>query len=152
MDHFLKCLAVAVWAAVMNYFKELIPPFLVLVLAMIFDYMTGMMSASYRHKKDSRIGIIGILKKIGYVAIVAVGVILDYLISFFGGEIGVPMGNQHYVGLILIAWLIVNECISILENCDEMKLPVPKFVGQMLKRLKRHTEELAGEESDDGEG
>ena len=91
----------------------------------------------------------GILKKVCYLLIVAVGMVLDYLIAMLGGQFGLQLENVYFVGLLVIIWLIINECISILENCDEMSLPVPGFIGKLLTRLKRHTEEAAGEPPDE---
>lgn len=70
---------------------------------------------------------------------------MDYLVSMLGGKFGLELQNVFFVGLLVIIWLIINECISILENTDEMGLPVPDFIKALLKRLKKHTEEIAGD-------
>ena len=42
---------------------------------------------------------------------------------------------------MVIVWLILNECISILENIDKIGVPVPDFLMSLVKRLKSNTEQ-----------
>ena len=46
--------------------------FISLLIFMIIDYITGIIKAIYQHKLNSKIGIKGILKKIGYIFIVVI--------------------------------------------------------------------------------
>ena len=147
MGNGLKLLLAAIFAAVAAYMKELVAPMLVLLIVMLLDYISGVSAAFVQHELSSRVGLIDKNKKVGYLMIVAVGMALDYLISLLGDKFGVEMQNIYFVGLLVIVWLIINECISILENTDEMGLPVPPFIRSLLKRLKRHTEETAGEDA-----
>ena len=151
MENVWKGLIAVILAAVGAYFRELAAPLLVLILVMVLDYISGISAAWVTHQLSSRIGIMGIIKKVCYLLIVAVGMTLDYLIQLLGGKFGVQLENVYFVGLLVIIWLIINECISILENTDEMGLPVPGFIRALLKRLKRHTETIAGEGEEDGE-
>lgn len=144
-----KVLLTALLAAVAAYFKALVGPMIVLLIVMVLDYISGISAALMTHTLDSGIGIRGIIKKVCYLLIVAVGMALDYLINLLGATFGVQMENVFFVGLLVIVWLIINECISILENADEMKLPVPAFIGKLLLRLRRHTEEISGDSTDE---
>lgn len=134
-------------AGVAAYFQQLVAPMAVLLAVMVLDYISGISAAWITRQLSSRIGIMGIVKKVSYLLIVAVGMALDYLIAMLGERFGADLHGAYFVGLLVIIWLIINECISILENCDEMGLPVPAFVGALLKRLKQHTEEVAGEDT-----
>ena len=149
MENGLKLLLTAIFAAVAAYMKELVAPMMVLLVVMGLDYISGVSAAWVTHQLSSRVGLVGIIKKIGYLMIVAVGMALDYLISLLGGKFGVAMENIYFVGLLVIVWLIINECISILENADEMGLPVPEFIKKMLTRLKRHAEEVSGDSTEE---
>jgi len=142
-------LLAAILAAVAAYMKELVAPMMVLLIVMLLDYVSGISAAWVTGQLSSRIGIVGIVKKISYLLIVAVGMALDYLIGVIGGSFGIEMEHVFFVGLLVIVWLIINECISILENADEMKLPVPAFIGKILQKLKRHAESAAGEDTDE---
>ena len=148
MENVWKLALAAAMAAIGAYFRELMVPMAVLLFVMVLYYIAGVSAAWVNNSLDSRTGILGIVKKVSYLLIVAVGMALDYLIHLMGGQFGVTLEGSYFVGLLLIVWLIINECISILENADEMGLPVPGFVKALLKRLKRHTEDLTGEDSD----
>lgn len=146
-----KILIAAVLAALGAYLRQLAAPLAVLIAVMVLDYISGISAAYVNRELDSRIGIMGIIKKVGYLLIVAVGMVLDYLIQMLGGEFGLSMEGTYFVGLIVIIWLIINECISILENTAATGAPVPPFVGELLNRLKRKTENVAGAEEDTDE-
>lgn len=145
MENGWKILIAAVLAALGAYLQQLAAPLIVLIVVMVLDYISGMIAAVKTGTLDSRIGIMGIIKKVSYLLIVAVGMVLDYLIQLLGGKFGLSLEGTYFVGLLVIIWLIINECISILENTDEAGGPVPPFVAELLKRLKRHTETIAGE-------
>ncbi len=146
-----KILIAAVLAALGAYLRQLAAPLAVLIAVLVLDYISGISAAFVNRELDSRIGILGIIKKVGYLLIVAVGMVLDYLIQMLGGEFGLSMEGTYFVGLIVIIWLIINECISILENTAATGAPVPPFVGELLNRLKRKTENVAGAEEDTDE-
>ena len=138
-----KILIATVLAALGAYLQQLAAPLAVLIAVMVLDYISGISAAWKTRQLDSRIGLVGIVKKVCYLLIVAVGMVLDYLIQMLGGEFGLSLEGTYFVGLVVIIWLIINECISILENTAEMGVPVPPFVGELLNRLKRKTEDVA---------
>lgn len=140
-----KLLIAVALAALGTYLQQLAVPMAVLFLVMLMDYLSGMSAAVKTGTLDSRIGIFGILKKVCYLLIVAVGMVLDYLIHILGGEFGLSLQGTYFVGLVVIIWLIINECISILENTAKMGVPVPPFIEPLLHKLKRHSESMTGE-------
>ena len=145
MANGIKLLLTAILTAVAAYMQQLAASLLVLIGVMVLDYISGISAAWVTKQLSSRIGLIGIVKKVSYLLIVAVGMALDYLISLLGSRFGVQLNDSYFVGLLVIIWLIINECISILENADEMGLPVPEFIKKLLTRLKRHTDEISGD-------
>lgn len=145
MANSLKMLLAAILAAVGAYMQQLAGSLLVLLAVMVLDYISGISAAWVNHQLSSRIGLIGIVKKVSYLLIVNVGMALDYLIFLLGQKFGVQINDSYFVGLLVIVWLIINECISILENADEMGLPVPEFIKKLLARLKQHTDAISGE-------
>ena len=97
-------------------------PMIVLILCNIIDYGTGLCAAKYRQETVcSYKSIRGIAKKICMWLLVAVGAILDWLLS----------------------WLIANEIISILENVKDIGAPLPPFLLKLAKNIKSKTEEAA---------
>ena len=76
----LKSVTAVVGAGVAAYCGQLAAPVLVLLCMMVIDYITGMVKAYMTAQLSSRIGVKGILKKLCYMAMVAVGAGVDYLL------------------------------------------------------------------------
>ncbi len=101
-----------------------------LMIAMLIDYITGFCKAGYEGKLNSKIGAKGIIKKVGYLLIVAVAVLIDRL-----------MGDTGAVRTTIIYIFSANELLSIVENWAMMKLPIPKILINKLEQLKENEEE-----------
>lgn len=147
-DNLIKFVIATAAGALGAYFHQLIFPILVLILAMVIDYFSGLAAAWMREELSSRTGVVGILKKLGYLAMVTVGCLIDYLIQSVSEFSPIPY-NSYMVGLIVTAWLIINELISILENVARQGVPVPPFVGRILNHLKRTAEQAAPQVPED---
>lgn len=145
MKEFIQAIFAGVLGALAAYFNVLLIPIFMLVAVMLIDYVTGMAAASYTKQLNSRIGVMGILKKAGYIALVAVGMVVDYLITSALVQIGVNIQINYCFGMIITIWLIINELISILENLGELNIPLPKFLVDMIKSLKNKVEDKAEE-------
>lgn len=126
-----------------SYLVQLIVPLIVLVIAMLADYGTGMAKAWNAGTLCSRTGIRGILKKVGYLVIVAVAMGADYLLRYGLSQVGVHINIEFLIAAIVIAWLIINELISILENVAAIGAPVPEFLLKLIRKLKAVTEKQA---------
>ena len=126
-----------------SYLVQLIVPLIVLVIAMLADYGTGMVKAWNAGTLCSRTGIRGILKKVGYLVIVAVAMGADYLLRYGLDQVGVHINIEVLIAAIVIVWLIINELISILENVAAIGAPVPEFLLKLIRKLKTVTEKQA---------
>ena len=147
--HILFAGAVGALAA---YFNVLAVPLVVLVAVMLIDYVTGMTAASYTKQLNSRVGVVGIVKKVCYLALVAVGMVVDYLILSALVSIGISLQINYCFGMIITVWLIINELISILENLGELNIPLPQFLVDVVKSMKDKVESKAdGKHYRDGE-
>lgn len=140
-----KGLVALVFAGAGAYFQELLAPVIVLGLVMLADYISGLARAWIGRTLCSRVGIIGIIKKIAYLFAVAVAVVVDWVIQTAAVRVGLELGSFYLFGLLVTIWLILNECISILENLAEIGVPLPVFLVKIVERLKQTTEEK-GEE------
>ncbi len=109
----------------------------ILVLFVVFDYITGLAAAWKEKTLDSNVGLFGIAKKIMLFIPVAIGFWLD---QFTGQEI---LRN------IAIFFYMSNEGISILENLGRCGVDIPPALLNALQQLKKNTEEK-GEFEDDG--
>lgn len=96
-----------------------------LLIVIGLDYLTGVCKAIYNKKLNSTISFKGIVKKIGYLIIVAVAVELDNI-----------TGNTGAIRTLVIYFFVANEGISILENWGSMGLPLPKKIFDVLEQLK----------------
>lgn len=139
-DYAIKGAVTVIFAGAAAYFRLLLGPLIVLAAVMLADYVTGMTAAWVTGTLSSRTGVLGIVKKIGYLFAVGVAVVVDYIIHTAAVGTGMDLGSFHIFGLIVTVWLILNECISILENLDEIGVPLPGFLVAIVKKLKKSTE------------
>ena len=144
-ENILQALFAAVIGVGAAYLNVLLVPLIVMLVVMVIDYGTGMAQAYVSHTLNSRIGVTGILKKIGYIIAVTVGVVADYLISSALVNCGINISINCCIGMIVTVWFIINELISILENLSEIGTPLPKFLVSIVKRLKNTVEAKTNE-------
>lgn len=139
-DNIIQATVSVALGALAAYFNVLLVPLTILIVVMIIDYATGMTSAWKSGELESKTGLIGILKKVSYLVLVAVGGVVDYLISAGLAAANVEISITYCCGLIVCVWLIINELISILENLAELGTPIPKFLVNVVHRLKNTVE------------
>lgn len=129
--------------ALCSYCMELLIPLVVLGVVMLVDWGTGLAKAWVASTLCSKVGVIGILKKVAYIVVVGVGMVLDYLLREALHSVGVSVTVEYTVALIVIVWFIINELISILENVAAIGAPMPAFILKLVKRLKVSVEDKA---------
>lgn len=98
--------------------------FKTLAIIMILDYITGVISAMYKKKINSKIGLKGILKKSLYIIVIILATLLDNLL------------NQNVIRYVVIYFFVANDGISILENIAKCNVKLPKKLTEMLEQLK----------------
>ena len=136
----------AALGALCSYASALVVPLAVLIAVMLADYASGMAKAWSAGKLCSKTGLRGILKKLGYLVLVGVAGVVDWLVRYGLTQVGVEVSFQFLMAAMVIVWLIINELISILENVAALGGPVPGFLRKLLTRLKATVETKAGEE------
>ena len=144
----IQALITAALAALTYYFSILAVPIIVLMTVMVIDYITGMVSAWHNAELSSKKGVFGIIKKLCYLALVCVGMGVDWLIYSDMTQVGITMNYTVFFGILVAIWLIINELISILENLNRIGVPLPKFITVIVKKLK-NTVETEVKESED---
>lgn len=144
----LKLTVITALGVIAAYFNVLLIPIVVLVFVMVTDYISGMISAKKSGELSSRLGIMGIAKKVGYLALVAVGMVVDYLISSALVHVGIEIQINYCFALIITIWLIVNELISILENLGELDVPIPDFLRKSIHKIKDSVDSKTGDKND----
>lgn len=96
-----------------------------LLIVIVIDYITGVMSAIYNKELNSNIGLKGILKKFSYLIIVSLSVILDRIV-----------GDTGAIRTLIIYFFVANDGISIVENIGKMGVPLPKKLTEVLEQLR----------------
>lgn len=123
----------------------LFPVLCTLSLMMVIDYITGMLASkteSIDHPGDtaygwsSRKGAKGIIKKVGYLCVIAVAMVVDYVIATVSGTLGFTMQASAFFGLLVAVWYLLNELLSIIENAGRMGAAVPEWLLKYIAVLK----------------
>lgn len=135
----------AAFAGLLYYLGIVAVPIIMLIGAMIIDYATGMMAAWTNSELSSKRGVKGIVKKVGYLALVVAAMILDWLISQGLQQINLDLHYSVFFAVLVAVWLIINELISVLENLSRIGVPIPNFMKKLIDRLKTTVEK--GDES-----
>ena len=140
----LKVIVTAVWSIILSALGILAIPVLLLVTCNLIDYFTGIAASKFRKQQiDSYKGIRGIAKKICMWLLVGVGVIVDQLLSYSAGVIGITLPFTFLVACIVAIWLNCNEIISILENINDIGVTLPPFLQPIVSNLKSQVEKKA---------
>ena len=116
-------------------------PLSLLFVVMLIDYISGMSKAYINGEWSSKVGFRGIVKKVGYIGVIIVAAVMDWVLYSGLKGVGVDINMSYYLGLIVTIWLLINECISVLENLGEIGVPLPSFLIRGIKKLQKNIEE-----------
>lgn len=147
----IKVVLTAIVAAVSTHFSAIGDLLWLFIAAVILDYITGMSAAFYNRELDSRLGIRGIVKKLGSFCIITVAIIADEVVTLSATQLGLELSTHGAIAAVVTVWLILNELISILENIARMNVALPPFLLSAIRRLERYTEATQEVLSDSGD-
>lgn len=128
-----------------------------LIVAMVLDYITGMLASkkeAINHPDDpsygwnSKKGAQGIIKKVGYLCVIAVALMVDYIILNVAGTLGFQAPEQAFFALLVAVWYFLNEVLSIIENVGRMGAPVPEWLSKYIAVLKNKIDSKGQEEDE----
>lgn len=135
----------AAGAFLSNRLGILFPLLCILMIAMVIDFISGMMASRVEaidHPDDpnygwnSKKGAKGIFKKVAYLCVIAVAMVVDYIIIKTAGALGYAAPSKVFFGLLVIVWYLLNELLSITENAGRMGAPVPEWLRKYIAILK----------------
>lgn len=109
----------------------------VLLVFVIMDYLTGVAAGWMSGELRSKIGLIGIARKVFIFAMVAVGHLVDGI-----------LGDGHLFRDTVAFFYIANELLSITENGGKLGAPIPSVIKQAIEVLKGK----GGNDNDKGAG
>lgn len=115
-----------------------------LLVLMVIDYVSGMAASAVEaidHPDDKRYGwsskkgAKGIAKKVAYLCVIAVSMVIDYIVIRTSGVLGVALPNTM-LSLLVSVWYLLNEALSIIENAGRIGAPVPNWLMKYIAALK----------------
>lgn len=99
-----------------------------LVVAIAIDYVSGIMKAFVMKELSSKIGLRGLLKKVGVLMVVMLAVIVDRV-----------TGETGMIRNLVIYYFVANEGLSIIENLGQTGVPIPSSIKKALRALKKES-------------
>lgn len=148
----IKAWVITAFAVVSSWLGTLAIPVYILLGCNIIDYITGIAAAKNRGKEvSSYYGMMGIVKKVFMYLLVIIGVFVDIMLQYISTNLNLPIMLPYVVGCFVAVWLVLNEIISILENLNDIGIPMPPFLMPLVKRLKKQVEESAEEKEEQHE-
>lgn len=106
---------------------------LVWVIVMGLDYLTGTMAACHDGEWSSTTAREGLWHKGGMIFVVIVSAIADGIMSVICSNLPMTMVWPGLILPLVLAWYIITEMGSILENSVKMGAQVPEWLVKLLK-------------------
>ena len=123
---FLKSAIIACGAALGVFLGRADGLLITLVILAVADYVTGIVSACVNKTLSSRVGFVGIAKKLFMFALVGVANLVDVNV----------LGGSSVLRGAIICFYIANEALSIIENAGELGLPIPTKLKKLMEQLR----------------
>lgn len=105
-----------------------------LIALSIAAYLTEILSVIVKQKPFSKIDTKGVVKKVAVFITVGVANVVDMYL----------LGGDGILRSALVFFYSSNEVISLIDNLDEMNIPVPKILRDAAKAIKKKS----GEDTD----
>ena len=105
---------------------------------MVFDCVTGLIKAKIIGEGlTSQKGWKGFWKKISLLVGLFFGIFLDYAVPLLFARAGLTLGIDLPFALIICAYIVLNECISVCENLYLINPNImPKWIIKLLRGSK----------------
>lgn len=107
--------------------------FFVWVAAMGLDYLSGSAAAWLSGEWSSKVAREGLKHKGGMILVVAVAALADITFYIICAFLPVDMTWPVLVSPLVLAWYILTELGSILENAVKMGAPLPGWLTKLLQ-------------------
>lgn len=99
-----------------------------LLIAIVLDYVSGMLKAFITKQVSSKVGFKGILKKVSILLVIMLAVLVDRV-----------TGETGAIRTLVVYYFVANEGLSILENLGQAGVPIPQSIKKALKALKKES-------------
>ena len=118
---------------------------IIMILAMLVDYITGSWAARAKGEWSSTIARQGLWHKLGEIVALLVAALCDIAVKVILSSAAAPIfgdiGYRNYVTLVVAVWYIFTELGSIIENVGKLGAPVPKWLAKGIASLRKKADE-----------
>jgi len=111
------------------------------ILCLVTDYFTGTIVACRRRVWCSKRARDGIWSKLGCFLVVLVTMALDFVVERAIDTSVLPFAYPMLLAPIVLAWYVLTEVGSILENAGALGAPLPPFLMQWIALLQKQVGE-----------
>ena len=139
-----KLFLVAFGGMIATYFKAYIPLMVIVFIAVIFDFITGLVAAIYTGEGlNSKKARKGALKKATMFLALGFGIFLDYLIPYAAVQIGFTVNAKLMFSSVIAFYIAFTECVSVCENIYRCNPDAfPKWITKILTEGKTQLDKL----------
>lgn len=109
--------------------------FAFLLVLVLTDVATGFIAAWYNKEVSSKVLRRGLINKTFYIVFIWLGVLADRVVLDTTGNYITIGGHIILLRNVIVAYLMLEELVSVLENAANMGLPVPSWLRSVLKQV-----------------
>jgi phage-related holin len=122
------------YAFLVNIFGAFAPLLIITLVSMFVDLITRMYAAASREdeKIESRLVLKGIYKKIGMCMLIVLALMVDKALLIITQALNINIISKVIFTALVMAWLLVRELISNLENLQHAGIELPAFLVKAL--------------------
>lgn len=114
----------------------------------VADGVTGSIKAHFKGQSNSKKGLEGIIKKLGYWVMIMVAFGVGVIFIELGKTLNVDLSFTTAIGWLTLATLIINEIRSIIENFVEAGYDVPKILVKGLEVANKTLDDIVNEDTE----
>ena len=107
------------------------------MLCLVIDYFTGTVAACSAGEWSSDRARKGIWSKLGCFLVILVTAALDFVMERVMDTSGLPFSYPMLLAPIVLAWYVLTEIGSILENAGALGVPLPPFLVRWIALLQK---------------
>lgn len=135
IEHLITCIGGGIILTIINFlFGEMDHSIIFLFIAMILDFITGMMSGAFVHKLNSNTCTRGLCKKLMVLIYIIIAHHMDMLL------------HLDYIRVGVCYLYATGEILSIIENGTKLGVPIPEPIKKALEIIQDKKENGGKEE------
>jgi len=123
-----------IYAFLVNIFGAFTPLLIITLVSMFVDLITRMYAAASREdeKIESRLVLKGIYKKIGMCMLIVLALMVDKSLLLLAAILNINIVSKIFVTALVMAYILVRELISNVENLQYGGVEIPSFLLKIL--------------------